>query len=56
MTSLADQLPVYRAMTVVSTALSHDGEGELAHILVVSTTLPEEVEVVYDLRPARKAK
>lgn len=40
-------------MTLVGTALSHDSDGELAHILVVDTTLPELVEVAYELLPAR---
>ncbi|MFT3884581.1 MAG: hypothetical protein QM724_03860 [Flavobacteriales bacterium] len=40
-------------MTVVGTALSRDEEGGLCHLLVVDTTLPDEVEVAYEVLPRR---
>ncbi len=43
------QVPMYRAITIVSTVLSRDESGELVHGLTVTTTLPEVVAVVYDL-------
>ncbi len=50
-------VPVYRAMTIVGTALSRDDHGDLVHTTVISTTLPEDpsvvgsaVRVVYELR------
>ena len=42
-------VPTYRAITIVSTVLSRDIHGEMAHVLTVDTTVPEEVIVVYDL-------
>lgn len=50
-------VPVYRAMTIVGTALSRDENGDMVHTTVTSTTLPEDlgaaasvVSVVYLLR------
>jgi hypothetical protein len=50
-------VPVYRAMTIVGTALSRDEHGDMVHTTVISTTLPDdlavagsEVRVVYELR------
>lgn len=50
-------VPVYRAMTIVGTALSRDEHGDMVHTTVTSTTLPEDlgaaasvVSVVYLLR------
>lgn len=43
-------VPTYRAITIVSTVLSRDAEGEMAHTLTTDTTLPEQVVVVYELR------
>jgi len=42
-------IPVYRAITIVSTVLSRDEHGEMVHSLVVTTTVPDEVAVVYEL-------
>ncbi len=50
-------VPVYRAMTIVGTALSRDAHGDMVHTTVISTTLPDDlavagsdVRVVYELR------
>mgnify|MGYP001184967913 FL=1 len=43
-------VPTYRAITIVSTVLSRDAEGEMVHALTTDTTLPEQVLVVYELR------
>ncbi len=43
-------VPTYRAITIVSTVLSRDAEGEMVHVLITDTTLPEQVRVVYELR------
>lgn len=40
-------VPVYRALTVAGNVLDRDEDGEVYHTLVVDTTLPEAVEVVY---------
>lgn len=42
-------VPTYRAITIVSTALSRDIEGEMVHALTTDTTLPQPVEVVFEL-------
>ena len=42
-------IPTYRAITIVGAVLSRDDEGEMVHALVIDTTLPEEVEVLYEL-------
>lgn len=47
-------VPVYRGLTIVSTALSRDTNGELVHAIVHSTTLGERVEVVYERQTERK--
>ncbi len=43
------RVPVYRGITIVSTALSRDEHGDMVHTLIVTTTLPDEVAVVYEL-------
>ncbi|MCB0791520.1 MAG: hypothetical protein H6595_07040 [Flavobacteriales bacterium] len=43
-------IPVYRALTIAGNVLEKDETGDMVHATVVSTTLPEEVEVVYDIR------
>jgi hypothetical protein len=43
-------VPTYRAITIVSTVLSRDAEGEMVHTLTTDTTLPDQVVVVYELR------
>ncbi len=46
-------IPVYRAVTIVSTALSRDRDGDMAHIIVTDTTLTEPVTVVFELLSVR---
>ena len=40
--------PVYRAITIVSTVLARDEQGDMVHVLMVDTTLPDEIDVVYE--------
>ena len=42
-------VPVYRVVTIVSTVLSCDKQGDMVHALTVDTTLPDEIDVVYEL-------
>jgi len=46
-TSSTPIIPVYRGLTVAGNVLDRDEFGEVYHTLVVDTTLPEKVEVVY---------
>ncbi len=43
-------VPVYRSIILVSTVLSRDQQGNMVHTITADTTLPDTVEVVYDLR------
>ncbi|MEZ4738008.1 MAG: hypothetical protein R2818_01290 [Flavobacteriales bacterium] len=47
MTTSTHIVPVYRALTIAGNVLDRDEDGEVYHTLVVDTTLPEAVEVVY---------
>lgn len=49
MTSSTPIIPVYRGLTMAGDVLDHDEHGQVCHTLVVVTTLPEEVEVVYEV-------
>jgi hypothetical protein len=40
-------VPVYLGLSVAGNVLDKDEFGEVYHTLVVGTTLPETVEVVY---------
>lgn len=46
-------VPTYRALTFAGNVLQKDAHGDMHHAVVVDTTLPEVVEVVYVLTPAR---
>lgn len=50
MTSSTPIIPSYRALTISGNVLERDEFGDVHHTVVVDTTLPEAVEVVYDLR------
>lgn len=47
MTSSTPIIPVYRGLTVAGNVLDRDEFGDVYHTLVVDTTLPDTVEVVY---------
>ncbi len=47
-------VPEYRRMTIVSTALSRDLNGDMVHAIVCSTTIGEPVEVIFELQNDRK--
>ncbi len=47
-------VPEYRQMTIVSTALSRDRNGDMVHTITCSTTIGEPVEVVFELQNERK--
>lgn len=51
MNSTAATIPTYRGLTVAGNVLERDEHGGMHHELVTDTTLPDAVEVVYDLRP-----
>jgi len=40
-------IPVYRGLTVAGNVLDRDEYGDVYHTLVVDTTHPDAVEVVY---------
>lgn len=42
-------VPVYRALTIASAALSRDVHGELEYLLVTHTTLSAAAQVHYEL-------
>jgi hypothetical protein len=44
-------IPVYRALTIVNSALRHDVIGGLVLVPVVTTTLSFPVGVNYEMRP-----
>jgi hypothetical protein len=50
LTSSTPIVPVYRALTVAGNVLDRDEYGEVYHTCVVDTTLPDEVEVVYEVK------
>lgn len=50
MTSSTPIIPVYRGMTLAGSVLERDEHGKVVHAVVVDTTLPAPVEVVYDVR------
>ena len=47
-------VPVYQHMTIVSTALSRDTNGDMVHAITCSTTIEEPIEVVFELQSERK--
>ncbi len=49
MNSSTPIVPTYRALTIVGNVLDKDDKGEVHHTLVVHTTLPEEVQVTYEI-------
>ena len=49
MTSSTPIIPTYRALTIAGTVLEKDDQGEAIHACVTDTTLPAEVEVVFEL-------
>ncbi|MBX2978472.1 MAG: hypothetical protein KF905_04180 [Flavobacteriales bacterium] len=49
MTSSVAIIPVYRGLTVAGKVLERDPQGRMYHTCVADTTLPEKVEVVYEL-------
>ena len=48
-------IPVYRALTIVNSALARTSSGDLELRTVVTTTFGTSVEVVYDLRDSAVA-
>jgi len=42
-------IPVYRAVTIVGSALSRDSDGDMVHLIVTDTTLSEPVIVLFEL-------
>ena len=46
-------VPVYRALTIVGNVLVKDELGEVHHAVVVDTTLPDDVTVVYSIKATR---
>ncbi|HRO98949.1 MAG TPA: hypothetical protein PLN54_05890 [Flavobacteriales bacterium] len=50
MTSSTPIIPVYRGLTLVGTVLGRDEHGEVYHTYVADTTLPDMVEVVYEVK------
>lgn len=51
MTTTPYVIPEFRGLTIVGTALTKVGNGDLAHRIVTDTTLPSPQEVVYVLVP-----
>ncbi|MCB0769496.1 MAG: hypothetical protein KDC00_03725 [Flavobacteriales bacterium] len=47
MTSSTAIIPTYRGLTVAGNVLDRGEQGEVYHTIVVDTTFPEVVEVVY---------
>ncbi|MBP7409375.1 MAG: hypothetical protein KA941_11515 [Flavobacteriales bacterium] len=47
MTSSTPIVPTYRALTIVGNVLQQDQDGDMHHIVVVSTTLTSNVQVTY---------
>lgn len=54
MRSRTSEVPEYRTMTLVVTALMPDAQGELAHVVVMDTTSIEQVDVRYVCVPASR--
>jgi hypothetical protein len=50
LTSSTPIIPVYRGLTFVGSVLDRDEHGEVHHTCVVDTTLPDAVEVVYEVK------
>lgn len=50
MTSSTPIIPSYRALTIAGNVLEKDEMGEMLYTLVTDTTLPDAVEVVYEVR------
>lgn len=42
-------VPTYRALTIVGAVLKKDEHGNMRHALTITTTLNEEVAVVYEV-------
>ncbi len=42
-------VPTYRALTIVGTVLKKDEQGAMYHAVTVTTTLGEEIVVLYDV-------
>jgi hypothetical protein len=49
-TSSTPIIPIYRGLTVAGNVLDRDEYGQVHHTCVVDTTLPETVEVVYQVK------
>ena len=49
MTSSTPIIPSYRGLTIAGNVLEKDEQGEAVYSLVVDTTLPDAVVVVYTL-------
>ncbi|HEY0978578.1 MAG TPA: hypothetical protein VGE21_13985 [Flavobacteriales bacterium] len=49
--TIAGETPLFRASTIVATALSPDPSGDLSHNVVVDHSGPATAEVVYTFRP-----
>ncbi len=49
MTTTPYLIPEFRGLTIVGTALSRDASGTMAHRITTDTTLPDAVEVVYQV-------
>ena len=53
MTASLPIVPVYRALTIAGTVLVKDEMGEMHHAVVVDSTAPENVVVVYSTTVAQ---
>lgn len=51
MTSTPCLIPTFRGLTIVGTALTKEGTGDMTHRIVSDTTCPDEVIVVFELLP-----
>lgn len=49
MTTSIPIVPTYGALTIVGNVLEKDREGDVHHVVVVSTTLQNEVHVTYEV-------
>ena len=53
MTTTAPVVPEFGAFTIVGNVLLPNEPGEVYHTTVMHTTLPNEVAVVFVIKPAR---
>jgi len=49
LTSSTPIIPSYRPLPIAGNVLEKDEQGEVYHTLVTDTTLPDAVEVVFEL-------